>query len=89
MRAREPLNGSARPGVSIPSTPRPHCVISPHPRTPTHTHAGIGAGIDSFYEYLLKAYVMFGDEELLRWFNIGYAAVQVRVPPPPVGCVPG
>lgn len=39
-------------------------------------HTGIGAGVDSFYEYLLKAYVMFGDEELLRWFNIAYAAVQ-------------
>lgn len=39
-------------------------------------HTGIGAGIDSFYEYLLKAYVMFGDEELLQWFNTAYAAVQ-------------
>ncbi len=39
-------------------------------------HTGIGAGIDSFYEYLLKAYVMFGDEDLLGWFNTAYAAVQ-------------
>jgi mannosidase alpha-like ER degradation enhancer 1 len=40
------------------------------------THSGIGAGIDSFYEYLLKAYIMFGDEEMLEWFNAAYAAVQ-------------
>jgi hypothetical protein len=33
----------------------------------TQTHSGIGAGIDSFYEYLLKAYIMFGDEEMLEW----------------------
>lgn len=42
----------------------------------TQVHSGIGAGIDSFYEYLLKAFVMFGDEELLDWFNTAYAAVQ-------------
>ena len=29
----------------------------------THTDAGIGAFIDSFYEYLLKSYLMFGERE--------------------------
>jgi hypothetical protein len=31
---------------------------------------GIGAGIDSYYEYLLKAYLMFGDEEYYHMFNV-------------------
>jgi hypothetical protein len=26
------------------------------------TEAGVGAGIDSYYEYLLKAFVLLGDE---------------------------
>ena len=30
---------------------------------------GIGAGIDSFYEYLFKAYVLFGDDTFLNMFN--------------------
>ncbi|KAL3161638.1 hypothetical protein ABBQ32_010493 [Trebouxia sp. C0010 RCD-2024] len=30
--------------------------------------SGIGAGIDSFYEYLLKAYLLFGDEDYLIMF---------------------
>lgn len=37
--------------------------------------SGIGAGIDSFFEYLLKAYVLFGDDEYLDIFNEAYAAV--------------
>lgn len=31
--------------------------------------AGIGAGIDSFYEYLFKAFVLFGNAEFLRMFE--------------------
>ncbi|KAG1675675.1 hypothetical protein FOA52_002384 [Chlamydomonas sp. UWO 241] len=31
--------------------------------------ATIGPGIDSYYEYLLKAYLMFGDEEYLEMFT--------------------
>ncbi len=30
---------------------------------------GIGAGSDSFYEYLLKSYILFGDPEYLDMFN--------------------
>lgn len=31
--------------------------------------SGVGAGIDSYYEYLLKAYVLLGDESYLERFN--------------------
>ena len=37
--------------------------------------AGIGAGVDSFYEYLLKAYIMFGNSKYLFMFEEAYAAV--------------
>ncbi|RIB14018.1 Glycoside Hydrolase Family 47 protein [Gigaspora rosea] len=40
-----------------------------------HTAASTGAGIDSFYEYLLKAYVLFGESEYLHIFNEAYSAV--------------
>ncbi|KAG4395370.1 hypothetical protein GLYMA_20G210550v4 [Glycine max] len=36
--------------------------------------AGIGTSIDSFYEYLLKAYLLFGDEQYLYIFQEAYAA---------------
>ena len=32
-------------------------------------HTGIGAGVDSFYEYLLKAYILLGDSEYLHMFE--------------------
>ena len=34
-----------------------------------HTQSGIGAGIDSFYEYLLKSYILFGDNSIFDMFN--------------------
>ncbi|KAK9669381.1 hypothetical protein RND81_13G126100 [Saponaria officinalis] len=37
---------------------------------------GIGAGVDSFYEYLAKAYILFGKEEYWRMFHSAYVAVQ-------------
>ncbi|XP_047311146.1 alpha-mannosidase I MNS4 [Impatiens glandulifera] len=40
----------------------------------TQKDAGIGTSIDSFYEYLLKAYLLFGDEEYLFMFQEAYAA---------------
>ncbi|XP_057423847.1 alpha-mannosidase I MNS4 isoform X2 [Lotus japonicus] len=40
----------------------------------TQKDAGIGTSIDSFYEYLLKAYLLFGDEEYLYMFQEAYAA---------------
>ncbi|KAK8953108.1 putative alpha-mannosidase I MNS4 [Platanthera guangdongensis] len=38
----------------------------------TQKDAGIGTSIDSFYEYLLKAYLLFGDEEYLFMFQEAY-----------------
>ncbi|RIA92358.1 Glycoside Hydrolase Family 47 protein [Glomus cerebriforme] len=40
-----------------------------------HTAASTGAGIDSFYEYLLKAYVLFGEIEYLDVFSEAYSSV--------------
>ncbi|KAJ4722583.1 alpha-1,2-Mannosidase [Melia azedarach] len=40
----------------------------------TQKDAGIGTSIDSFYEYLLKAYLLFGDEEYLYIFQESYQA---------------
>eukprot|EP00743_Colponemidia_sp_Colp-15_P009596 GILK01010497.1.p1 GENE.GILK01010497.1~~GILK01010497.1.p1 ORF type:complete len:729 (+),score=131.87 GILK01010497.1:419-2605(+) len=42
----------------------------------TNRHAGIGAGFDSYFEYLMKAYILFGDPEYLEMFKIIYASVQ-------------
>ncbi|XP_051136813.1 alpha-mannosidase I MNS5 isoform X2 [Andrographis paniculata] len=38
--------------------------------------SGIGAGVDSFYEYVLKAHLLFGREEMWRMFQLAYIAVQ-------------
>eukprot|EP00250_Pteridium_aquilinum_P006108 c16090_g1_i1 orf=265-1992(-) len=38
--------------------------------------SGIGAGVDSFYEYLLKAHILFGGEEYWDMFQQAYVAVQ-------------
>ncbi|KAK1427776.1 hypothetical protein QVD17_16471 [Tagetes erecta] len=38
--------------------------------------SGIGAGVDSFYEYLIKAHILFGKEEYWRMFQSAYLAVQ-------------
>ncbi|KAJ4842505.1 Alpha-mannosidase I mns5 [Turnera subulata] len=38
--------------------------------------SGIGAGVDSFYEYLFKAHILFGKEDLWRMFHSAYLAVQ-------------
>ncbi|EXB42065.1 putative alpha-mannosidase I MNS5 [Morus notabilis] len=38
--------------------------------------SGIGAGVDSFYEYLFKAHIVFGKEEFWKMFHLAYVAVQ-------------
>jgi mannosidase alpha-like ER degradation enhancer 2 len=38
----------------------------------THKDAGIGSGIDSFYEYLLKASVLFNDDYYMDIFEVAY-----------------
>jgi hypothetical protein len=37
--------------------------------------SGIGASSDSFYEYLLKAHILFGGEEYLKIFDESYNAI--------------
>ncbi|XP_076330874.1 ER degradation-enhancing alpha-mannosidase-like protein 1 [Tachypleus tridentatus] len=38
--------------------------------------SGVGAGIDSYYEYLLKSYILFGEEEDLQRFNESYHIIK-------------
>lgn len=38
----------------------------------THRDSGVGASIDSYYEYLLKSYLLFGVESHYRMFNEHY-----------------
>ncbi|XP_066548091.1 ER degradation-enhancing alpha-mannosidase-like protein 3 isoform X2 [Amia ocellicauda] len=46
--------------------------------------SGVGAGIDSYYEYLLKAYILLGDERFLERFNIHYASIMKYISQPPL-----
>ncbi|KAJ2067686.1 hypothetical protein GGI08_001253 [Coemansia sp. S2] len=39
------------------------------------TTTGVGAGVDSLFEYMLKSYVYFGDEQYLGMFESSYAAL--------------
>ncbi|KAJ1892103.1 hypothetical protein LPJ66_006540 [Kickxella alabastrina] len=39
------------------------------------TVAGVSAGIDSLYEYMLKSYVYFGDQQYLQAFEVSYSAL--------------
>lgn len=41
--------------------------------------AGIGAGLDSFYEILLKASILFGDPEDRAMFNASYGPIKRHV----------
>uniref|UniRef100_A0A1B6CFG3 alpha-1,2-Mannosidase n=1 Tax=Clastoptera arizonana TaxID=38151 RepID=A0A1B6CFG3_9HEMI len=38
--------------------------------------SGLGAGLDSFYEYLLKSYIMFGETEDFVMFTQQYESIQ-------------
>lgn len=38
--------------------------------------SGLGAGMDSFYEYLLKSYILFGEKEDYKMFQTAYASIQ-------------
>uniref|UniRef100_A0A8B9KRG0 alpha-1,2-Mannosidase n=1 Tax=Astyanax mexicanus TaxID=7994 RepID=A0A8B9KRG0_ASTMX len=46
--------------------------------------SGVGAGIDSYYEYLLKAYVLLGDDQFLQRFNVHYASIMKYISQPPL-----
>ncbi|KAG7223889.1 hypothetical protein INR49_015145 [Caranx melampygus] len=45
---------------------------------------GVGAGIDSYYEYLMKAYILLGDNVFLERFNIHYSAIMKYISQPPL-----
>jgi hypothetical protein len=45
----------------------------------THLDSGIGSNQDSFYEYLFKGWLLFGDAELLQMFEDMYAAVRTHM----------
>jgi mannosidase alpha-like ER degradation enhancer 1 len=38
--------------------------------------SGLGAGLDSFFEYLLKSYVMFGEKEDYTMFAEAYRGIK-------------
>uniref|UniRef100_A0A1B0CP03 alpha-1,2-Mannosidase n=1 Tax=Lutzomyia longipalpis TaxID=7200 RepID=A0A1B0CP03_LUTLO len=42
----------------------------------TAQDAGIGAGVDSYYEYLVKGAIMLNRPELMKMFNAGRASVE-------------
>ncbi|XP_023699527.1 ER degradation-enhancing alpha-mannosidase-like protein 3 isoform X2 [Paramormyrops kingsleyae] len=46
--------------------------------------SGVGAGVDSYYEYLLKAYILLGDDLFLQRFNIHYASIMKYISQPPL-----
>lgn len=37
--------------------------------------SGLGAGIDSFYEYMLKSYILFGDPTDLEMYTDSFARI--------------
>jgi len=39
--------------------------------------SGLGAGVDSYYEILLKSFIMFGDEQDLDMFLVSYEAIKL------------
>ncbi|KAJ3129480.1 alpha mannosidase-like protein [Nowakowskiella sp. JEL0407] len=44
-----------------------------------HSMSGIGAGIDSFFEYLFKAYILFGDDQMFDIFDVSYKAILLHL----------
>lgn len=44
-------------------------VLNVHSGDWVRRDSGIGAGIDSYYEYTLKAYILLGEEDYLYRFN--------------------
>lgn len=46
----------------------------------THTDSHIGGGIDSYYEYLWKSWMLFGDKDCLSMWKESIAAVKKYLP---------
>jgi ER degradation enhancer, mannosidase alpha-like 1 len=44
--------------------------------TPHGQHTGTGAGVDSFYETMLKSAILLGDDEINSWFEEAYEAIE-------------
>jgi len=47
-----------------------------------HMESGVGAGIDSFYEYLLKAHIFLQDDEYLDMFLRSYRSIMEHIREP-------
>ncbi|XP_015119637.1 ER degradation-enhancing alpha-mannosidase-like protein 3 [Diachasma alloeum] len=54
-------------------------VLNVHSGDWVRRDSGVGAGIDSYYEYCLKAYILLGDEKYLGRFNRHYQAIMKYV----------
>uniref|UniRef100_A0A2M4A9I8 alpha-1,2-Mannosidase n=1 Tax=Anopheles triannulatus TaxID=58253 RepID=A0A2M4A9I8_9DIPT len=50
-------------------------VLNVHSGDWIRRESGVGAGIDSYYEYCLKSYILLGDERYLARFNRHYNAI--------------
>ncbi|XP_045784224.1 ER degradation-enhancing alpha-mannosidase-like protein 3 [Maniola jurtina] len=59
-------------------------VINIHNGDWVRKDSGVGAGIDSYYEYCLKAYILLGDEKYLARFNRHYNAVMKYISRGPI-----
>uniref|UniRef100_A0A8C3AFF0 alpha-1,2-Mannosidase n=1 Tax=Cyclopterus lumpus TaxID=8103 RepID=A0A8C3AFF0_CYCLU len=59
-------------------------VINIHNEEWVRRESGVGAGIDSYYEYLMKAYILLGDNVFLERFNIHYSAIMKYISQPPL-----
>ncbi|KAL4717586.1 hypothetical protein ACJJTC_000735 [Scirpophaga incertulas] len=59
-------------------------VINIHSGDWVRKDSGVGAGIDSYYEYCLKAYILLGDQKYLLRFNRHYNAVMKYISRGPV-----
>lgn len=51
-------------------------------RDPNVTSAGVGSGSDSFYEYLLKYYIMSGDPKYWDMWNEVQTYIHTGISPP-------
>uniref|UniRef100_A0A8C7XCP5 alpha-1,2-Mannosidase n=1 Tax=Oryzias sinensis TaxID=183150 RepID=A0A8C7XCP5_9TELE len=59
-------------------------VINIHNGEWVRRDSGVGAGIDSYYEYLMKAYILLGDSVFLERFNVHYSAIMKYISQPPL-----
>jgi len=51
-------------------------VVDVHTGEWTGKMSGLGAGVDSFYEILLKSFIMFGEKEDADMFNSSYTSIK-------------